>query len=162
MDFIHDRAARAVGEQMPRKSGESTKPTVAPARKVSLQAPSAPRGMGAKETQLFIDDLIKENWSLKLDITLQRKAEEKLRAKAEKAEALEKRVQGLEKLNQDLAQQLGQRDNALQEAFDVILKLDTDKSSLQQTQTQKGIVYRRMGVLGHPITQKISEADQRS
>ncbi|KAI4107481.1 MAG: hypothetical protein L6R37_001583 [Teloschistes peruensis] len=166
MDFIHDRAARAVSEQMPRKSGESTKPTVAPASKVSLQAPSAPRGMGARETQLFIDKLIKENWSLKLDITLQRKAEEKLRAKAEKAEALEKRVQKLEKANQDLAQQLGQRDNALQEAFDVILKSDTDKSSLQQTQAQSKTLLLKLAALSNADNaaatpaQKVSYTDE--
>lgn len=51
MDYIHDRAARAVSEQLPKKSGNSANIMVAPAKKATLEAPQAPRGMGAKETQ---------------------------------------------------------------------------------------------------------------
>ncbi|KAI4205076.1 MAG: hypothetical protein LQ350_000703 [Teloschistes chrysophthalmus] len=132
MDYIHDRAARAVSEQLPKKSGNSANIMVAPAKKATLEAPQAPRGMGAKETQNFIDKLIKENWSLKLDITLQRKAEEKLRAKAEKAEELEKGIAGLEKTNKDLVEQMAKRDHALEEAFKLICSLETDEKSAGQ------------------------------
>ncbi|KAL8667028.1 MAG: hypothetical protein Q9202_000950 [Teloschistes flavicans] len=149
MEYIHDRAKRCASERVPKNPDDRmSKSTAAPARKVSMQAPLAPRGMGLKETEIFIDKLVKENWSLKLDITMQRKAEEKLRAKAEKADELEKRTQDLERSNEDLAQEvervkkdsaqeLQKRDLALQEAFDVIDKLETDTKSVYKAQSNK-------------------------
>lgn len=42
----------------------------------------------------------------------------------------------LVKVNKHLAEELKKRDLALQEAFDVIYELDTDKSSSQQAQSK--------------------------
>ncbi|KAL8692246.1 MAG: hypothetical protein Q9218_002699 [Villophora microphyllina] len=139
MDLIHDKAKRSMSEQLPGN--------IAPARKTStINAPSATVAMGVRASQQLIDKLTKENFSLKLSITMQSQAEQALRKKAAKAELLDKKIQELERANEAMAQQLRQltessaqelakRDVAIKEAFDVICQLEAKRmtSFLKET-----------------------------
>ncbi|KAL8733079.1 MAG: hypothetical protein Q9181_003700 [Wetmoreana brouardii] len=127
MDIFHEKAQRAKKQANERQAQSSP---IAPSdAKINPQprrasGPLGPSPMGVRESQQYIDRITKENWALKLEIMQQRKQNEQLEARLQKAAILETKFQELHQANENLRQELVKRDRALEEAFDVICHLE--------------------------------------
>ncbi|KAI9741314.1 MAG: hypothetical protein M1834_003031 [Cirrosporium novae-zelandiae] len=93
-------------------------------RRGSMTGLSKPKEMGAREMDAYVARLNNQNFDLKLEIYHRRKQSALLEDQLRKLKDIETQKEELQHLNQELMQQLEKRDNAVQEAVDIICELE--------------------------------------
>ncbi|MCJ1355512.1 MAG: hypothetical protein MMC33_005504 [Icmadophila ericetorum] len=99
---------------------------------VNNRAVSGSKEMGVRETDEYIESLIKQNFDLKLELWQRRQRAEALEKKMERIEAVERMNEELLKTNQDLRNEIAKRDQAIQEAVVMICELEEKMTQLER------------------------------